>query len=138
MEVEARMFGEPVFDFLFFVGRVVVGNAVDVQMFGGAAVDGFEKLEKLLMAMLGHAASDDLAFQHVKRGEQRGCAVAFVIMRHGSGASLLHRQTGLGAIKRLNLALFVDAEHERVIGRVHIEADHIFKLLDEIADRWTA
>ena len=34
MEVEARMFGEPVFNFLFLVGRVVVGNAVNVQLFG--------------------------------------------------------------------------------------------------------
>jgi hypothetical protein len=53
MEVEARMFGEPVFNFLFLVGRVVVGNAVNVQLFGGVAVNGFEKLQKLLMAMLG-------------------------------------------------------------------------------------
>ena len=40
MEVEAWVFGDPVFDFLLFVGRVVVGNAVDVQMFGRAAIDG--------------------------------------------------------------------------------------------------
>src|SRR6202035_3059914 len=53
------------------------------------------------MTMLGHAAPNDFAFQHIKRGEQRGCAVAFVVMRHGSGASLLHRQGGLRAIKPL-------------------------------------
>ena len=40
MEVEPWVFGEPVFDLLFFVGRVVVGNAVNVQMFGRAAIDG--------------------------------------------------------------------------------------------------
>jgi len=28
MEVKARLLGEPVFDFLLFVGRVVVGNAL--------------------------------------------------------------------------------------------------------------
>ena len=53
-------------------------------------------------------------------------------MRHGSGPSLFHRQAGLCAIKRLNLALFVDAEHQRVIGRVHIEANHILQLRDKI------
>ena len=132
MEVEARVPGEPVVDLLFFVGCVVVGNAVDVERFGSAAVDGFEKLEKLLMAMVRHAAPDDLAFQYVERGEQARRAVAFIVMRHGSDPSLLHRQAGLGAVKRLNLALFVDAEHQRVIGWVHIEANHILQLLDKI------
>src|SRR3981189_1195662 len=40
----------------FFMGRVVIGNAVDVETFASATVDGFEKLEKFLMAMLRHAA----------------------------------------------------------------------------------
>ena len=65
-----RVFGKPIFDFLFFVGRVVVGNAVDVERFRSVAVDGFEKLEKLLMAMMRHAAPDDRAFEDVERGEQ--------------------------------------------------------------------
>ncbi len=75
-----RCTGEPVVDLLFFVGCVVVGNAVDVERFGSAAVDGFEKLEKLLMAMLRPAAPDDLAFQYVERGEQARRAVAFIVM----------------------------------------------------------
>src|SRR5260370_19106821 len=54
-------------------------------------------------------------------------------MRHGSATSLLHRQPGLGAVKRLNLALFVDAEHQRMLGWVHIEANHILKLLDKVS-----
>src|ERR1700687_3103645 len=70
------------------MGRVVIGNAVDVETFASATVDGSEKLEKFLMAMLRHAAPDDLAVQYVKRGEQGRRAVAFVVMRHGSGPSL--------------------------------------------------
>ena len=71
MEAKARMFGEPVRDFLFFVGRVVVGDAVDVELVRGGAVDGLEELQKLLMAMARHALPDDLALQHIERGEQR-------------------------------------------------------------------
>ena len=71
-------------------------------------------------------------FRYVERGEQGRRAVAFIVMRHGSDPSLLHRQAGLGAVKRLNLALFVDAEHQRVIEWVHIEANHILQLLDKI------
>jgi hypothetical protein len=39
MEVKARMLGEPVFDFLLLVGRVVIGNAVAVQMLGRISID---------------------------------------------------------------------------------------------------
>src|SRR5580658_7507799 len=44
-------------------------------------------------------------------------------MRHRSGASLLHREAWLSAIKRLDLALFVDAEHQcmpaAIVARKH-------------------
>jgi hypothetical protein len=49
------MFGEPVLGPLFLGGRAGAGNAVNVQMYGRAAVDGFEKLHKLLMPMPGHS-----------------------------------------------------------------------------------
>ena len=42
-----------------------------------------------------------------------------------------HRQDGLGAIQRLNLALFIDREHDGVVGRVQVEADHIAHFFDE-------
>src|SRR5260370_30410083 len=102
------------------MGRVVIGNAVDVETFASATVDGFEKLEKFLMAMLRHAAPDDLAIQYVKRGEQGRRAVAFVVMRHGSGPSLFHRQAALCVIQRVNLALFVGSAHPRVSGAGHM------------------
>ena len=51
-------------------------------------------------------------------GEQRGRAVALVVVRHRCGAPLLQRQAGLGAVERLDLALLVDAEHERLVRRV--------------------
>ena len=43
--------------------------------------------------------------RHVQRREQRRGAVAFVVVGHGTGAALLHRQTGLGTVKRLDLEL---------------------------------
>jgi hypothetical protein len=42
-----------------------------------------------------------------------------------------HRQHGLGAVERLNLALLVDRQNDGVIGRVQVEADHIAYLFDE-------
>jgi hypothetical protein len=52
-------------------------------------------------------------------------------MGHRSGAALFHRQPGLGAVERLDLALFVDAEDDCVRRRIDIEADHVAQLADE-------
>ena len=60
------------------------------------------------MAVALHAAADDRAVEHVEGGEQRGRAVALVVVGHGPGPPLLHRQARLGAVERLDLALLVD------------------------------
>ena len=75
---------------------------------GDLLLDDIEEANELLMAMALHVAADHRAVEDVHRGEQRRRAVALIVMRHGSGAALLQRQSGLCAVKRLNLALFVD------------------------------
>src|SRR5215470_3356586 len=42
-----------------------------------------------------------------------------------------HGQHGLGTVQGLNLAFFIDTEHQRVIGRVQVQADDVAYLLDE-------
>src|SRR6478752_2882155 len=51
--------------------------------------------------------------------------MSLVIMGHGTSAPLLHRQTRLGAIKRLNLALLIDRQDNGVVGRIDVEADDL-------------
>jgi hypothetical protein len=51
------------------------------------------------------ALADHLAGEHVERGEQRGGAVALVVVSHRAGAALLHRQRRLGAVQRLGLVV---------------------------------
>jgi hypothetical protein len=46
-----------------------------------------------------------------------------------------HGQDRLFAIKRLDLRLFIDTEHERAVGRRQIEADDVANLVDE---QWVA
>jgi hypothetical protein len=50
-------------------------------------------------------------------------------MGHGSGAALLHGQAGLGAIKRLDLALFVNRQHQRIVRRIEIKPNDILNFL---------
>ena len=92
------------------VGGVVVENHVD--RFGGRhlVLDGIEKADEFLMPVALHAAPDDLAFEDIEGGKPGGGAVSFLVMGHRGAAPLFHRQPGLGAVERLNLAFLVDAE----------------------------
>src|SRR5438067_9211086 len=96
------------------------------------ALDRVEEADELLMAVALHVAADHGAVEHVERGEQGGGAVALIVVGHGAGAPLLQRQSGLGAIERLDLALLVERKDDRVSGRIDIEPDHVAQLLDEL------
>jgi hypothetical protein len=50
--------------------------------------------------------------------EQCGGAVPLVIVRHRLAAPRLDRQSGLGAVERLDLALLVDRQHHSVGRRI--------------------
>ncbi len=52
-------------------------------------------------------------------------------MGHGAQPPLLQRQPGLGAVERLDLALLVERQDDRMGGRVDVEADNVTQLLDE-------
>src|SRR3546814_19565472 len=42
-----------------------------------------------------------------------------------------HRQHRLAAVERLDLALFIDAQDQRTLGRRQVEPDNVAHLLDE-------
>jgi hypothetical protein len=82
------------------VGGVVVEDEVNDLADRHLGLDGIEEADELLMPVALHAAADHHAFQDVQRREQRGGAVALVVMGQGAGAALLHGQAGLGAVER--------------------------------------
>ncbi len=53
-------------------------------------------------------------------------------MGHGSGPALFHRQARLGAIQRLNLRFLIERQHNRVVGRVQVEAHDVDQLVLEV------
>ena len=120
------------------VGGVIVEDGVDRLSRRNLLLDGIEEADELLMAMTLHVAADHRAVENVQRGEQRRRAVPLVVVRHGSGAALLQRQSGLGAVERLNLALLVDRQDDGVRGRIDIKPDDVAQFVDEARDRWTA
>ena len=126
-EVEDKppMFFEPRHDVGMLVGGVVVDDDMDRLFLGHSGLDDVQKPDELLMAMALHALANHLALKDIERREQGGDAMALVIMGYGASAPLLHRQTRLGAIKRLNLALLIDRQDNGVVGRIDVEADDL-------------
>src|ERR1700723_262895 len=121
-----------VFDPFKNLGVLVSGIVVDDHMhrllLGHLGINDVEEADELLMAMALHTLADDLAFQHIKRCEQRRDAMTLVVVCDGASTSLLHRQPRLGAVQRLDLAFLIDRENDGVVGRVDVEADDLFEL----------
>ena len=127
----ARVALQPGTDLGMLVGGVVVGDGMDQLASRDGALDGVEKADELLMAVLGHTAAQHRAVLDVKRGEQGGDAVALVVVGHGATLARLERQPRLGAVKRLDLALLVDQQHHGMHWRGHVEANDVLDLLGE-------
>ena len=120
------------------VGGVVVEDGVDDLAGRHGRLDGVEEAQELLMPVTGHAATDHRAIEDVERGEQRGRAVADIVVGHRPGLARLERQAGLGPIERLDLALLVDRQHHSVARRREVEPDDVLELGDEFRDPWSA
>src|SRR5260221_5933114 len=108
------------------LGMLVGGVIVEDHMHGFAGrnfrLDGVEETNELLMPVALHVAADHRTVENVQRGEERRRAMPLVVMRHRADASPLQRQSGLGAVKRLDLALFVYRQNNRVRRRIDLEA----------------
>ena len=128
MEMEALMPRQPGADFGMLVGGVIVNDQMHVLLSRGLAVDRIEKADELLMPVTAHALADDLAVEDVEGGEQGRGAVAFVIMGHRAATAALHRQSRLGAVECLDLALLIDRQHQGMVRRIDIETDDILDL----------
>ena len=131
VECPSRIAFEPSADIGMLVGGVVVDDGVDRLPRRNLSFDDIEEADELLMAMALHVAADHRAVEDVHRGEQRRRSVPLVVVCHRSGAALLQRQSGLGAVQRLNLALLVDRQDDGVRGRIDIEPDDVAQFVDE-------
>ena len=114
MECPARMSCEPFLDLVLFMRRVIVDDHVGGLVLRHFALDAVEETDELLMAMALHVLGDDRSVEDVERGEQRGRAATLVIMGHGPGTALLHRQARLSAVKGLDLRLLVEGVARRL------------------------
>src|SRR5512139_688011 len=107
MHVEPRVPVQPGCYAGMRVGTIIVHDQMQVQTSGRLAIYLFEETDEFLMPMAGHTVPDNLAVEHIEGCEHGSRTIAFIIVCHSSTAPFLHRQTRLGAVKRLYLTLFV-------------------------------
>ena len=115
-----------------FVRGLVVADDVDLLLARHGLVDQTQELQPLVMAMALLAEVVDLAGSSVERGEQCRRSVALVVVRHGGTASLFQGQSRRGAVQRLNLALLIYRQNQRVLRRIEIYADNVVQLGGEL------
>ena len=113
------------------VGAVVVQDQVHIHVGGHVGFDGVEELAKFGAAVPAVQFSDHLAGLGIEGGKQGRGAVAHIVVSATFGLSGAHRQQGSSALQGLDLALFIDTQYQRAIGRVQVEADDIAHLVDE-------
>lgn len=96
--MEAFMPFQPRLHLGVFVRRVIVDDQVQLFAFGSGLINQAQKLQPLLVAMLGHAIGNHFTVENVERGKQGGSAIALVIMGPGAGAPFFQGQSRLGSI----------------------------------------
>jgi hypothetical protein len=131
MQMEARIALEPAHNRGGLVRGVVVQHQMHLPAGRNACVYGLEEMQELLMSVAGMALADDLAGLDIEGRKQRNRSVPEVIVRGPLRPAGRQRQQRLGALQGLALALLVDAQHERVIRRIEVKADHVANLVDE-------
>src|SRR5258708_25266449 len=77
------------------------------------------------------AFSNDASGGDVERREQGRHAMACIVVTASLDLTRAHRQHRLATIERLNLALLVDAQDQRMLGRRHVKPDNSAYLLHE-------
>ena len=131
VEMVTRVAGEPRFDRRGFVSCVVVEHQVDVEIGRRGLLDRGQELAEFDRPMTLVAAADDSAGGDVQGGEQRSRAVALVVVAASLDLTRPHRQQRLGAVERLDLRLFIDAQHQGAVGRIDIKPDNVAHLVDK-------
>ena len=128
MEDPARMTRQPRPDFGMLVAAVIVEDDMNQLAGRDVALEAVEKAQKLLVPVALHALPDDTAVEHVQGGKQCRRSIADIIVRRRPGATPLHRQAGLGSVHGLDLAFFINREHDRMRRWVDVKPGHIAQL----------
>ena len=69
MEMKAGVPDKPSLDPWMLVRRIIIGDAVNIQLLRRGPVNRFQEFKELLMTVPRHTLADNLAFQDIERGK---------------------------------------------------------------------
>ena len=104
MHLEALVLFNPGLHFRVFVRGVVVHDQMQLELLGRFAIDFFEIFQPFLMPVLALDETDQACLKIIQRGEQGNGAMADIIVRLRADMPDSQRESGLCALKGLNLA----------------------------------
>ena len=108
-----------------FVGIQVVEHDVNGSV-GPGGDDVVHEVEELDAPPALFVCGRHLAGGHFEGGKQRRGAVALVIVAVAGQRSAVRKlQISLCPLQRLDRGLFVDADDDRILGRRHVQPDHV-------------
>src|SRR5258707_1604694 len=122
---------EPRPNFLGLVGGIVVQHQMDGKIGRNGTIDLIQEFAELDGAMAWPALTDDRSRGDVQRSEETGGAMAFVIVSATLNLAGQHRKDRLATAQRLNLTLLIHTQHQRMMRRVHGQADDVSHLVDQ-------
>lgn len=126
VEVNVRMTLEPSV-VLGLVGAEVVENDMDGSV--GVAIgsdDVVHEIEEFDATSTLFVRDGDFAGGHLESGKQGRGAVALVVMAMpGQRPPVRQLQKALRTLQRLDRGLLIDADDNRILGRRHVEPDHV-------------
>jgi len=97
-------------------GGIVVDDEMDAELLRNGLLDMAKEREKLLVAMPVLALSDHATGGDIQRSKEGRRSMADVVVRDPFDIAQTEWQQGLGPIQRLDLALLIDAQDDRVVG----------------------
>lgn len=130
--MEAGMLLQPCLHLGVLVRAVVIHDQMQLPGTLIFLVDFAQEFQKLLMPVPTITLARHLSCGDLQRGEERGGAVANVIVSLSAAAPLFHWQTRLSPIQGLDLALLINAKHHRILWRTEINPDDIHQFRNEI------
>src|ERR1700730_4820928 len=104
---------------------------MNIQVLWHGLFDGVEEFSELRSAMARKAASDHFSGGDIEGRKKRGRAVTHIVMGMPLHLPRTHGQKRLCAVERLDLALLVDTQYDRSLGRIEVKPDDITHLFDK-------
>ena len=132
VHLNSCVFCKPLCDVGMLMGRVVVGDDVDVEPGWRLLVDLLEEVEPFDVGVGLGITLKDIPRGIVEGGEQRCRSMARIVMRERLDVSDSQRKPRLSPLQCLTLRLLVAAEHDRLFRGREIQADDIPELGEKV------